>query len=144
MDTKDIEKIMDHFEHSNIEELQITYKDFKIKCKKSNNIHSPTIVENQTNFDNKEIQAKPQKDDSNFRIIKSPIVGTFYRAPSPDSKAYIEKGDVTEIGQTLCIIEAMKMMNELESDCKCKIIEILADIGQLVEFDQPLFKVELI
>ncbi|MCP3177428.1 acetyl-CoA carboxylase biotin carboxyl carrier protein [Desulfuromonas sp. KJ2020] len=75
-------------------------------------------------------------------IINSPIVGTFYRAPSPESAAYVEVGSVVEKGQVFCIVEAMKLMNEIEADFKCKVIEILKENAQPVEFGDPLFVVE--
>jgi len=74
--------------------------------------------------------------------INSPIVGTFYRAPSPDSDPYVEVGSVVEKGQVLCIVEAMKLMNEIEAEFKCKVIEILKENAQPVEFGDPLFLVE--
>ncbi|BCA80190.1 acetyl-CoA carboxylase biotin carboxyl carrier protein [Desulfuromonas sp. AOP6] len=75
-------------------------------------------------------------------IINSPIVGTFYRAPSPESASYVEVGSVVEKGQVFCIVEAMKLMNEIEADFKCKVIEILKENAQPVEFGDPLFVVE--
>ena len=74
--------------------------------------------------------------------INSPIVGTFYRKPGPDASNYAEVGDVIEIGATVCLVEAMKMFNEIEAEFKCKIIEILNDDAAPVEFGQPLFRVE--
>jgi acetyl-CoA carboxylase biotin carboxyl carrier protein len=74
--------------------------------------------------------------------INSPIVGTFYRKPGPDASNYSEVGDVMEIGATVCLVEAMKMFNEIEADFKCKIIEILKDDAAPVEFGEPLFRVE--
>lgn len=75
-------------------------------------------------------------------IINSPIVGTFYRAPSPDSAPYVEVGSIVEKGQVFCIVEAMKLMNEIEADFRCKVIEILKENTQPVEFGDPLFLVE--
>ncbi len=75
-------------------------------------------------------------------VIRSPIVGTFYRAPSPDSPPYVEIGDVVEKGQTLCIIEAMKIMNEIESEVKGEILDILVENAEPVEYGQPLFLVK--
>lgn len=146
MDTLDLDKILDRFENSNIQELELTYKDFHLKCKKASFVQKE-FIENECSpliETKREVKKEVKKENDNLRIIKSPIVGTFYRAPSPDSKVYVEVGDIAEKGQTLCILEAMKMMNELESDCKCKIIEILANIGDLIEYDQPLFKVEVL
>ncbi len=80
--------------------------------------------------------------EDGFETIESPIVGTFYRAPSPDSDNYVEIGTVVEKGQTLCIIEAMKLMNEVEADFKCRIVKILKENAQPVEYGDPLFLVE--
>lgn len=74
-------------------------------------------------------------------LIKSPIVGTFYRAPSPDTPAFAETGKKIKSGQKLCIIEAMKMMNALEAEFDCEIVQVLVNNGDMVEFDQPLFEV---
>lgn len=74
--------------------------------------------------------------------IASPMVGTFYRAPSPDSPNYVEVGQVVEKGQSLCIVEAMKLMNEIEAEFKCRIIEILKENTHPVEYGEPLFLVE--
>ena len=83
----------------------------------------------------------PAKEDANLADIKSPIVGTFYRAPSPDAPSYVEVGSSVKKGQPLCILEAMKLMNTLEAECDGIIEEILVQNGDLVEFDQPIFKI---
>ena len=77
-----------------------------------------------------------------YPAIVSPMVGTFYRAPAPDADPYVEVGDVVEVGQTVCIVEAMKLMNEIESEIKGRIVQIMAENAQAVEFGQPLFRVE--
>ena len=77
-----------------------------------------------------------------YETISSPIVGTFYRAPSPDSAPYVEVGTVVEKGQIFCIVEAMKLMNEIEAEFRCKVVEILKENAQPVEFGDPLFLVE--
>jgi acetyl-CoA carboxylase biotin carboxyl carrier protein len=74
--------------------------------------------------------------------INSPIVGTFYRAPAPDAAPYVEVGQIVEKGQVLCIVEAMKLMNEIDAEYRCKIIKICKDNAQPVEFGDPLFVVE--
>ena len=79
---------------------------------------------------------------ANGEFITSPMVGTFYEAPSPDSPAFVKVGDTVSKGQTLCILEAMKIMNELEAEYDCKILEVLVKDGQPVEYDMPLFRVE--
>ncbi len=83
-------------------------------------------------------------DTGNFIEVKSPIVGTFYRSPSPDAEPYAEVGTVIRPGQTLCIIEAMKIMNEIESEVNGKIAKILAENAQPVEYNQTLFLIEKI
>ena len=75
-------------------------------------------------------------------IITSPMVGTFYASPSPDSPAFVKVGDSVRKGQTLCILEAMKIMNELEAEYDCKILEVLVQDGEPIEYDTPLFRVE--
>ena len=75
-------------------------------------------------------------------LITSPMVGTFYAAPSPDSPPFVNVGDSVRKGQTLCILEAMKIMNELEAEYDCKILEVLVKDGEPVEYDTPLFRVE--
>lgn len=82
------------------------------------------------------------KSTANAETITSPMVGTFYRAPSPDSAPYVNVGDKVKKGQTIAIIEAMKIMNEIEADFDCKIIEIIPSDAQSVEFSAPLFIVE--
>jgi acetyl-CoA carboxylase biotin carboxyl carrier protein len=79
---------------------------------------------------------------SRGHTVKSPMVGTFYRAPSPGAKAFVEVGQTVKQGQTLCIIEAMKMLNQIEADTSGVIAEVLAENGQPVQFDQPLFVIE--
>lgn len=74
--------------------------------------------------------------------VNSPIVGTFYRAPAPDAAPYVEVGQVVEKGQVLCIVEAMKLMNEIEAECRCKIVKICKENAQPVEFGDPLFVIE--
>jgi len=85
--------------------------------------------------------AAPVVDDK-YETINSPIVGTFYRKASPEAPPFVEVGGVVEKGQTVCLVEAMKLFNEIEADYKCKIVEILKDDAAPVEFGEPLFKVE--
>lgn len=88
------------------------------------------------------VKASELNDDSNYLTIKSPIIGTFYRKPSPDKDNFVEIGDQISEGQTLCVIEAMKLFNEIESDISGKVVKVLVDDATPVEFDQPLFLVE--
>jgi acetyl-CoA carboxylase biotin carboxyl carrier protein len=84
----------------------------------------------------------PAVIDDKYETVTSPIVGTFYRAPSPESGPYVEIGTVVDKGGTFCIVEAMKLMNEIEAEFKCKVVEILKENAQPVEFGEPLFRVE--
>ena len=83
-----------------------------------------------------------KEDDKKFLTVKAPMVGTFYRRPSPDKPIYVNVGDEVTKGQVLCIIEAMKLFNEIESEVSGKIAKILVEEGTPVEFDQPLFLIE--
>ena len=84
----------------------------------------------------------PAEDDSKFITVKSPIIGTFYRKPSPDKPVFVEVGSTIGEGDVLCVIEAMKLFNEIESEVSGKIVKVLVDDASPVEFDQPLFLVD--
>ena len=86
--------------------------------------------------------ASTEEEDSKFITIKSPIIGTFYRKPSPDKPAFVEVGDVITQGDVLCVIEAMKLFNDIESEVSGKIVKILVEDSSPVEFDQPLFLID--
>jgi len=86
--------------------------------------------------------AAPAEDDSKYITIKSPIIGTFYRKPSPDKPAFVEVGSEIKQGDVLCVIEAMKLFNDIESEVSGKIVKVLVDDSSPVEFDQPLFLVD--
>lgn len=87
-------------------------------------------------------QQEKSQEDSNLITVKSPIIGTFYRKPSPDKDPFVEVGDTVKEGDVLCVIEAMKLFNEIESEVSGKIVKVLVDDASPVEFDQPLFLVE--
>lgn len=89
-------------------------------------------------------EPSPPAEKKNFVEIKSPMVGTFYRAPAPDAEPYVNEGSMVAKGQVLCIIEAMKLMNEIEADFPCRILEVLVQNAQPVEYNQPLFRAEKI
>lgn len=90
----------------------------------------------------KAAEAKPTAESKKNLEIKAPMVGTFYRAPAPDADPYVEVNQTVKKGQVVCIIEAMKLMNEIESEYDGKIVEVLVENGQPVEYNQPLFKIE--
>lgn len=84
----------------------------------------------------------PKEDTSNLVTIKSPMIGTFYRSPAPDKPLFVNEGDQVNVGKVVCIIEAMKLFNEIESEVKGKIVKVLVEDASPVEYDQPLFLVE--
>jgi acetyl-CoA carboxylase biotin carboxyl carrier protein len=87
-------------------------------------------------------KAAASEENSNLIVVKSPIIGTFYRKPSPDKPVFVEVGDTVGVGDVLCVIEAMKLFNEIESEVSGKIVKVLVDDSSPVEFDQPLFLVD--
>ncbi len=87
-------------------------------------------------------ETEKKEDDSKYITIKSPIIGTFYRKPSPDKPAFVEVGDKISAGDVLCVIEAMKLFNDIESEVSGTIVKVLVDDSSPVEFDQPLFLVD--
>ena len=88
------------------------------------------------------VAAAPAEPEVKHHVVKSPIVGTFYESPSPGSPAFVKVGDIVEVGQVLCIVEAMKLMNEIESDAAGEVVERIAATGQPVEYGQPLFAIK--
>ena len=83
-----------------------------------------------------------ETEENNYVTVKSPMIGTFYRRPAPDKEAFVDVGDSTKVGDTICVIEAMKLFNEIESEITGKIVKILVDDNSHVEYDQPLFLVD--
>lgn len=135
-----IKRLVDIVSHSNIEELRIGDKDMKITIKKSTKPYKIREIPQKV----EEILEVPSEDrkSENDVFVTSPIVGTFYRAPKPDAPPFVEVGDEVKIGQTLCIIEAMKLMNEVKSDYNGIVKQILVENGEPVEYGQPLFIIE--
>lgn len=159
MDLKVIENLLDLIAQSEVNEVSIEEGDFKIKVKKQADVEQPSLpvqyqmpaqavqrpaasrqqapqqpAETEKNGDNPEASEEPSGE-----VVKSPIVGTFYRSPSPDDDPFVRVGDQIEKGQTVCIVEAMKIMNEIESDYSGEVKKILIDDAEPVEYDQPLF-----
>jgi acetyl-CoA carboxylase biotin carboxyl carrier protein len=144
MKTKYIEKLINILEQSMVSEIEIT--DFwgrKIRIKKSGGNNSPVAFSAPTVIDKDKVEVKtPEESPKNLVAIRSPIVGTFYRAPAPDAQPYCDIGDIVKPGQVVCIVEAMKLMNEIESDIAGKIVKILLKNEEPVEYNQELFLVE--
>ena len=160
MNFKQIQQLIKFVSKTDVNEVTIENKDFKINIKGksfSNETIQPVI---QQALPSPQIQpsaivSEPtpvvptppvpttaDSDTSKLVTIKSPIIGTFYRKPSPDKDNFVNVGDEISEGQTLCVIEAMKLFNEIESDVSGKIVKILVDDASPVEFDQPLFVIE--
>lgn len=151
MDLNLVKKLIRIVDSSDITDLEIEENGFRIKIAKKirglqtvthpqllaataeHHIHSESAVEKAP------AKEEPQQ---NLHEIRSPIVGTFYRASAPDADEYIQVGDMISPGTVLCIVEAMKLMNEIESDISGKIIKILVENGKPVEYNQPLFLVQ--
>jgi acetyl-CoA carboxylase biotin carboxyl carrier protein len=151
MDLKQIKKILDLIAESEVDEVSIEEGDFKIKVKKTGTVEQVTYTQpmvapapaavSQPAAPSPAPQeaSTPSSPAATGDTVKSPIVGTFYEASSPDSDPFVKIGDKVSIGQTLCIIEAMKIMNEIEAEFGGTVQEILVSNGTPVEFDQPLF-----
>ena len=148
MTFKEIKELIEIFDESNLTKLSIKENEFKIELDKTSQVAvatqtpvaQPTPAQTTTT---PTINETPQTTtNENADYIKSPMVGTFYQAPSPESPAYVKVGDKVKAGQIVCIVEAMKIMNEITAEYDCEILEILVEDGQAVEFDTPLFKVK--
>ena len=142
MDMKKIRELVKIFESSSLTELNLKEGELEIGLSKLGN--APAAIP--------AVQAAPQplpvdtgnkevEEEDMTMLITAPIVGTFYSAPAPDAPAYVKVGDHVKRGQTVCILEAMKLMNEIESDYDCEIEAVLVSNEQRVEYGQPLFRV---
>ena len=153
MDLNEIKKLIKVFENSDVTELSIKEGELRIRLSKNGFSNSSNFVQQSMPFQNPIVNKEentssevklesPKPKEDNHHIIKSPIVGTFYRAPGPDADPYIQIGDSVTEGSVLCIVEAMKLMNEIECDVNGKVVQVLVENGTPVEFNQPLFKIE--
>lgn len=154
MDLKLIKNILTMISDSDVDEVSIEEGDFKIKVKKTGTVEQITYSQPaapaqpaqpavpQAPAATSAPAEAPASSAAAGDTVKSPIVGTYYQASSPDSDPFIKVGDSVQKGQTLCIIEAMKIMNEIESEFAGTVKEILVTDGTPVEFDQPLFIIE--
>ena len=149
MDLRKLKTLIDLVSESNISELEITEAEGKVRIVKAGApavMAAPVVNQAPVAVAAAPVAAAPvvaeAAPEPAGKVIKSPMVGTFYRAASPGAKPFMEVGDAVKVGQPACIIEAMKIMNEIESDCDGRILRILCENGQAVEFGQPLFVVE--
>lgn len=144
MEYEKIKQLIEEMGNSKLTAVDIEFPDgTKISMKKDKMqekiIQNTSIVENDDTIEN---QIKEDKNEKKGNIIKSPMVGTFYLKPSPTAEPYIEIGKEVKKGDVLCIIEAMKLMNEIESEYTGKVTEILVKDGETVEYGTPLFRIE--
>jgi acetyl-CoA carboxylase biotin carboxyl carrier protein len=146
MDLRKLKKLIDLVEESGISELELTEGEEKVRISRAlmqsaapvtHYVSAPAPVT--ANAPAAPAQTEPVAAVAQGHIVKSPMVGTFYRSSSPDSKSFVDVGSKVEVGETLCIIEAMKLLNEIESDFAGVIKEILVENGQPVEYGEPLF-----
>lgn len=139
MNINEIKELIKLFNEYDIAELELEMEDIKLRLVKDDLAQS-----NHISVDcNQQLNTvKATKDDNVFEMC-SPMVGTFYRAPSPTSEPFVHQGCRINKGQVLCIIEAMKLMNEIESEVEGKLLKVLVENGQPVEYGQPLFLIEL-
>jgi acetyl-CoA carboxylase biotin carboxyl carrier protein len=152
MDLNLIKKLIKLVNTSEITDLEVEEGGLRVKIGKKNEsthvISQPQFMPHSqqvspvTEPEAEEIE-KPVETSNNLHEVRSPIVGTFYRAPAPDADPYVQVGDMINRGQVLCIVEAMKLMNEIESDIEGKIAKILVENGKPVEYNQPLFLIHL-
>ena len=151
MKIKEIQEIINFIKKSDLDDVSIETENIKIRVKKNNGnlttIEQPKIVKTEIQpqaspVKNKVSEEKKEKSSNNNIIIKSPMIGTFYRSPNPESDPFVNEGDSIKVGQTICIVEAMKLFNDIESEVSGKIVKILVDDNSPVEFDQPLFEVD--
>ncbi|NTV06012.1 MAG: acetyl-CoA carboxylase biotin carboxyl carrier protein [Chlorobiaceae bacterium] len=150
MDFNEIRQLIDIVNSSDLQETIIEKGDFKIILRRSAATVAPTLVPVTAA---PALQASPQASNaapaatksepvSNLIESRSPIVGTFYQSSSPDSPPFVSVNDTVKKGDVLCIIEAMKLMNEIEAEVSGTIVEILVENGQAIEYDQPLFRIK--
>ena len=155
MDLKLVKNILDLIADSEVNEVSIEEGDFKIKVKKSPDVEQVTYTNSapvaaasapaapaQATAPVEATTSESAPATASGETVKAPIAGTFYRSPSPDADAFVKEGDKVTKGQTLCIIEAMKIMNEIEAEFSGTVKQIVVSDGTPVEFDQPLFIIQ--
>ncbi len=149
MDLRKLKKLIDLVQESGISELEITEGEEKVKIVKAGRASEPAAAviasppaptaEHRPSAPAPVPPATEAPAGQEGHVVKAPMVGTFYRSPSPDAKAFVEVGQPVKEGETICIIEAMKLMNEIEADASGVVKAILVENGQPVEYGQPLF-----
>ncbi len=149
MNIKEIKEMITLMNENNLLELEIEKEGMRIRLKKespqSEREGAPSQIVTMPQFSvTQEATAAHAKEEAARKLIeiKAPMVGTFYRAPSPESPSFVEVGQNIDVGQVVCIVEAMKLMNEIKAEARGKIVEVLIENGHPVEFGQALFLIE--
>ena len=159
MDLKEIQALIKFVAKSGAQEVSLETEDFKINIKTGSDAEQPTIIQAMAPQAPVAMAAAPAPaapapaaaapvdeapadDNSNYITVKSPMIGTFYRSANPEADAFVKVGDEVNPGDVVCIIEAMKLFNEIESEVSGKIVKVLVDDQTPVEYDQPLFLVD--
>jgi len=161
MKAKEIRDLIDFISNSDLDEVNIETQEFKIAVKKNSPVVN-TVVESAAPVTPVAPVAQPvvaespkpatiateapstpaPAENNNYVEIKSPMIGTFYGSANPESEAFVKVGDTVKVGQTVCIVEAMKLFNEIESEYSGKVVKILVENASPVEYDQPLFLID--
>ena len=151
MNLKEIKAIVELMNENELTEIEVEREGVKLKIKKAAADMMETMVRPAVEYRMPAVPAASLPAEgaasavnaqSNLKLISSPMVGTFYRAPSPESPPFVDQGQVVEVGQVVCIVEAMKLMNEIKSEVRGKIVKIAVDNAEPVEFGQTLFEIE--
>lgn len=151
MKIKEIQDIINFIKKTDLDDVSIETENYKIRVKKNNTSITQIKGKKEKTIkltkspleETKKIEDDTKKNiESGNIIIKSPMIGTFYRSPNPESDSFVNEGDTIKPGSTICIIEAMKLFNEIEAEVSGKIVKILVNDSSPVEFDQPLFEVD--
>ncbi|MGB9715614.1 MAG: acetyl-CoA carboxylase biotin carboxyl carrier protein [Thermodesulfovibrionales bacterium] len=141
MELEDLKELIEYLKDTDITEISVEKDGTKIKIKREKFLPSVEIPAQKFVSHQEKVIGKTE-EETRIITVTSPIVGTFYRAPSPEADPFVEVGSKVKKGQVLCIIEAMKLMNEIESDVDGIVIKILVENGQPVEYGEPLFLIE--
>tara|TARA_Y100000588_G_scaffold259741_1_gene274395 strand:+ start:883 stop:1341 length:459 start_codon:yes stop_codon:yes gene_type:complete len=147
-DLRKLEELIDLMDARGVEELEVELKDTRVRLRKSHNKQpapaSIPVPQEDQNVENRAVDGRvsAEKEDDGLAFIKSPIVGTFYSAPEPGADPFVKVGTRVKKGQVLCIVEAMKLMNEIDSDQDGEVVEVLVENNQAIQYGQALFSIK--
>ncbi|HEB75632.1 MAG TPA: acetyl-CoA carboxylase biotin carboxyl carrier protein [Nitrospirae bacterium] len=142
MNLDEIRALIDLLKDTDISEIEIEREGVKVRLRREKQQQEPSVEVVEKRVAIPEAPSVEPEDTSHLFTVTSPIVGTFYSAPSPDAEPFVEVGSRVKVGQVLCIIEAMKLMNEIESEVEGTVVRILVENGQSVEYGEPLFLID--